>query len=1248
MRRSSFLLLFLSLLTIKEARADLPLKTVAPVPMQAYGRLPLAFESNQGQIDSKVKFLSRGEGYTLYLTEKEAVLALKNEGKEKVGSGPLDPLAPPSKRTVLRMKTIGALPHPTISGSGILPGKSNYFIGNDPSKWRRELPIYSKVIYQDVYSGIDLIYYGNQRQLEYDFVVKPGANPNTIALEFDGTEGLTINQEGDLILKIKGGEVSLHRPYLYQQRADMREVIPGQFILKGKNKIGFEVGKYDRTIPLMIDPILRYSTYLGGAGDDAANSIAADGSGNIYVTGETSSIDFPTTTGAFQTSHPANLFVSKLNPSGTALIYSTYLGGNGKDRGLGIAVDASGKAYITGETSSSDFPITQGAFQTTSGGPCASPPCTRGFITKLNSSGSALEYSTYLGGSRNNTATAIAVDSSGRAFVTGSTNSADFPTKNPIQSYAGGTCGGQDRWPCYDAFVSKLNAEGSALIYSTYLGGASDGSNQFNGVNGDDEGNSIAIDNAGNAYVTGQTNSPSFPVKNAIQLNWAGGESGCSAEGHTPGGCADAFVTKVNETGSALIYSTYLGGRGRDVGTGIAVDASNNVYVTGSTSSPDFPLANPLQPSIGKDPSCSSFALGEDLLCPDAFVTKINQQGTAWVFSTYLGGGGYDYGNAISVDASSNVYVVGSTESTNFPTKDPIQSSNQGRSDAFISKLNPLGSALIYSTYLGGNDRDSGNSIVVDSLGNAYLAGATTSSNFLTTPGIFQTTSHGGSDAFVAKIFDPSSSSGASSSDDFNRPDSTDLGPFWNEYLPDLMIVGQEVTNAANQNKAAVITNSIGPDQDVSVDCKVSGPGSSCGIMARWSSEQNFYRARLDVGQGNLTLTKTVGGETTILAAVSRPLQPNVYYRLRLVLQGASLSLFFGSESSPALSITDTSLTQGNSAGIRAYAAAPKSVFFDNFSAAALSSTGGADMAISMSANPTAPIVGNSLIYQIVATNQGLSNATEVTLTDTLPDGVTLVSATASQGSCSIGSGKVTCSLGTLAGHAAATVNVVVTPNQSGSINNIATISAKESDPNPKNNQTQLTTPVAAPSSASADLSVSISASPDPIGAGSNLTYTLTVSNAGADTAEEVTLSDILPEKVSLVSVSPTSGSCSATVVCVLGAIAPSTSATVTLVVTPTIEGTLSSTAVVTSVTSDSSPANNTATLNTPVTALPIETTTGGTAGGGTSPVASASGGGGGGCALVDGRGSDSSLSFLMGALLCLLVWKGFNKKTEA
>ena len=439
-----------------------------PQVVENYGKLPLSFEANHGQTDNRVDFLSRGSGYTLFLTPTEAVLALRKPPASEVGKVESNG---DTEEAVLRMKLVGANPSPRVSGVEELPGKSNYFIGNDPKKWLANVPHYAKVQYKDVYPGVDLVYYGNQRQLEYDLIVTPGANPEAVQLAFEGEDSLEIDAQGDLVLHSADRQVRLQKPLVYQQVDGVRREISGAYVLNGRRQVGFEVAAYDASKPLIIDPVLRYSTYLGGSTLDLGSSIAVDPAGNAYVTGGTdSSVNFPTAN-PFQAvlgGGRVDAFVTKLNATGSALVYSTYLGGDSIDIGNSITVDAAGNVYVAGQTESTNFP-TASPIQPANDG------LSDAFVTKLNAAGDALAYSTYLGGTSGDSGFSVAVDAAGNVYVTWSTESTNFPTASPIQpAHAGGGS---------DAFVTKLNAAGNALVYSTYLGG-----------NSPDSGNGIAVD----------------------------------------------------------------------------------------------------------------------------------------------------------------------------------------------------------------------------------------------------------------------------------------------------------------------------------------------------------------------------------------------------------------------------------------------------------------------------------------------------------------------------------------------------------------------------------------------------------------------------------------------------------------------------------------------------------------------------------------------------------------------------------
>ena len=613
-----------------------------------------------------------------------------------------------------------------------LPGRVNYLLGRDPSRWQAGVPTFGRVGFQGIYRGVDLIYYGNQRHLEYDFVVAPHADPKQIQLHFAGAQGVHLNGVGELVVETPGGALRWRKPTVYQWSATGKQAVAARFRLKslpnGKTGVCFVLGRYDSARPLVIDPVLAYSTYLGGNGangGDFATGIAVDSSGSAYVTGYTGSPDFPTTAGVVQSTNKGSLshtnaFVTKLNPAGTALVYSTYLGGSASDNANAITVDSAGNAYITGRAFSADFPTTVGAFQPTL------KSNHNAFVAKLNPSGSALVYSTFLGGTGSDSTVAIAIDAAGHAFVTGHTISSDFPTTpGAFQTVNRSPVGG-------NAFVSELDPAGSALVYSTYLGGTS--------AQGD-YGKGIAVDAAGSAYLVGDAFSADFPSTPGA---YQGGRKSLNS--------SNAFVTKFNATGTALVYSTYLGGSVQDNGNSIALDGSGQAYIAGNTLSMDFPTTPGAFQRASRTSSASVV---------NAFVTKLNASGTALLYSTYLGGTAGTYTYRLVLDNRGNAVVTGYTDATDFPTtvgayRRSGVGATAGKTHSYVTRLNASGANLLYSTYLGGTGGDFAGALAVDGNGDVYVAGYTGSSDFPVTSGAVQTTNKaiaaGTSNAFVTKL----------------------------------------------------------------------------------------------------------------------------------------------------------------------------------------------------------------------------------------------------------------------------------------------------------------------------------------------------------------------------------------------------------------------------------------------------------------------------------------------------------------
>ncbi|HEY6303506.1 MAG TPA: SBBP repeat-containing protein [Terriglobales bacterium] len=770
--------------------------------------IPLFFEPNQGQTAPQVKFLAHGAGYGLFLTADEAVLQLQHTAVSTQHSAPGSQLSAPSSQpassAVIRMRLEGANPSASVSGASPLPGKSSYYIGSDRSKWRRDIPQFARVDYQAVYPGVDLVYYGKQGQLEYDFHVAPAADPSQIALSFTGASarivpGNDASAPGDLVLATADGEVRFHAPRVYQPAAAQtgessgsasgknEKTIAGAFRQLAGNRIGFTIGDYDHSRELVIDPILSYSTYLGGSGTEGLVQVAVDSALNIYVAGSTNSADFPVISGAIQpclgnpgfiptptspcpASTAQNIFISKIQPAnfGTGtpeLVYSTYLGGSGTDSLAGIAVDAKNDIYVAGTTSSTNFPTTSNAFQ-------QSPQTgTHGFLSVIGATYTStsppvlvynLSYSTYLAGNGADQVTGLAIDTSNQfAYVTGNTTSNNFASNslpfpaNPNNAYQLGSTNAPPNPPDYPQFfATKINTTGSgifSLIYSTYFGGGNPASGAIA------QGGGIAVDSSGNMYITGTTNMLSvpgpnpgevpFPLLNAQQacLNMPPGTTSCTSL--IP--YTDAYVAKINPQNSgqnSLVYSTYVGAENQDTGVAIAVDSASNAYVTGGTF------------SLGWVCSCSEFQPahgGDNNMNSDAYFAKIGgQTGSVYplTYFTYLGGSGNDVGNAIQVDSSQAAHVAGTTASPDLPVTQNALQGYGGNGDAFVALISTSGAAGDYLTYLGGSQQDQGTGIALDIYGSAYVGGNTQSSNFPVTPTGYQTTLPGPQAAFVSKI----------------------------------------------------------------------------------------------------------------------------------------------------------------------------------------------------------------------------------------------------------------------------------------------------------------------------------------------------------------------------------------------------------------------------------------------------------------------------------------------------------------
>ncbi len=782
-----------------------PEGALAPPATRSYN-LPLVFELNQGQVEEQVKYIARGQGYSLFLTPGAAVLGLRSEGAGK-----------PTQW--LRLGLHGATAAPAITGEEPLAGRSNYFAGNDPAHWRTNIPTFARIRYSQVYPGVNMIYYGRQGRLENDFEVAAGTNPKVISWRLEGAERIRVNSTGDLVLTVGGSEVRLQQPRAYQWDGEQQLEIPIRYRVHGQ-KVSFALGKYNRHQELLIDPVLTYSTYLGGTGGDTAFGVVVDSSGDAYVTGVTASVNFPVSTSVYQTTNAGdgNVFVTKFNPTGTGILFSTFLGGAGDDIPAQIVLDAAGDIFLVGSTTSPNFPTTPTAFQPNYGGDQDA------FLTEMKPDGSALIYSTYIGGTGIDFGAGVTLDSSGNAYVTGSTNSTDFPTMNPFQLGNAGL---------YDAFVTEVSPTG-ALVYSTFLGGSLS-----------DYGTGVAVDSSGDVYVSGYTYSIDFPTQSPLQSSLGGG--------------ADIFITKFTPGSSALLFSTYLGGSSNDQSLAMVVDSTGSIYLTGNTQSPNFPVtSNAYQSTL--------------LGTTNAFITKVAPGGSLLVFSTLFGGSGTDQATALALDSAENIYITGFTQSADFPLLDAFQKimgiSGAGTCEstnltnlpstyvcpnAFAAKFTPSG-IPVYSSYLGGNNTNSGQGIAVDSSGAAYVVGGTFSPNFPATFGTYQWQFLGSSvnsNAFLTKISPQDAPSVTLTPQQIN---------FGNEPLETTSTINYvTLTNAGSAALSISSITASGDFQQIN-NCgnSVSGGSGTCTIQI------TFTPTSVGLQTDEITITDNAGGSQAI------------------------------------------------------------------------------------------------------------------------------------------------------------------------------------------------------------------------------------------------------------------------------------------------------------------------------------------------------------------------------------------------
>jgi hypothetical protein len=687
------------------------------------GQLPLRFEPRETD-GGPIRFISRGPAYHLAISPTETLVSLRrlnSPGTRVRRPEAGEPRAASMSYRNLRLEFVGADPSARVTGEGELPGLANYFIGHDPARWRTGVPTFARVRVTGLYPGISLLHYGNQRWLEYDFEVSPGADPEAIAIRFSGADQVRVDARGDLVLTLGADEIRHPKPLIHQTVRGTRREISGGYRLTEQNTVKFQIGDYDPRLPLVIDPVLSYAKLLGGSGADVLWAVAIAPDGSVCVAGETMSAQMATA-GAFQTNLAGttalhgDALVARVNNDFTAFLYTTYLGGGTDDAALALAVDGAGNAIVTGYSDSTNFPTQSALFTNLAGvlNPLGRFPHDA-FITKIGPYGSNLVFSTFMGGGEVDQGIGIAIDAATNIFVAGYTLSTNFPTTNAAFAGYGGNG---------DAFALKLDPAGASLLYSMYLGGTNL-----------DVGDDVAADAAGNAFVIGYTASTNFPVTNAVQsllnntTNFSFGY--------------DAFATKIPPGGGAPVYSTFLGGANNDFGFRLALDAAGAVHVTGSTRSGDFP----------RTATNLNAVVVTNSLAEDAFVLRLSAAGTNLDYSAVLGGDGKDEGWDVAVDAAGRACVIGATTSLNFPTNGlfgSLRGTNSGFSDAFVAQLDTNGAALVFSGYLGGGGSDLGYGIALDAAGNACLVGETASTDFPSAP--VGAVLSGPKDAFIAKI----------------------------------------------------------------------------------------------------------------------------------------------------------------------------------------------------------------------------------------------------------------------------------------------------------------------------------------------------------------------------------------------------------------------------------------------------------------------------------------------------------------
>ncbi len=1107
----------------------------------AYGQLPLRFEANRGQVSAPVKFLSRNGTHTLFLTADEAVLELRNadfglrneKHLESVATELFDESATGNpKSAIVRMRLAGANAQANVSALDELPGKSNYFIGNDPRRWRTNVANFARVKYDEVYPGIDLVWHGDQRQLEHDFVLAPGANPQQIRLSFSGAQKLQINEAGDLALQTEVGEVKLLKPAAWQELSGQRQPVECEFIINNKQQIGFRLGAYDRNRELVIDPVLLYSTYLGGGGFDWCQGVAVDKDANAYVVGYTNSLNFPGSSPIQSSLNGAanDAFVVKLNPSGTEIMYKSWIGGDADDSAIAIAVDKDGGAFIGGNTSSNNFPTTSGVLQPTKG------VARDAFLVRLNATGSALTYSGYLGGNGEDQLNGLAIDVAGNAYVAGHTTSTNLPAtgiqtsrkgspifkstnraanwspsgnglpvgqvgritvdpSNSMTLYAATAIGvfkstdGGVQWAATgqanpDSTPSRASAvvvdpSNSSTVYvTTSLNGfykSTDGGQSYQGKNNGINFvtslfiHELVIDPVMTSTLYLATSSGAYKSINGGE-NWTPINSGFTGQTRGVRGMAidpsnrmilyaatDRGVFKTTDGGANWVlagnglgqasseigmlaidplspttvyaatagiygglFKTTDGGttwRASNIGLGsngflsvssLAIDPSTPALVYAVTSSGLYKTIDgglnwsennnglaAIATAVAVDRTNSANVYVGVYVGTDGFAAKVNATGSAFGWLTYLGGSLNDELRGIAVDKDGSAYLAGIAVSNDFPTVSPFQAAIGGAADAIVAKVNPAGTALVYSTFFGGSDSDSANAIAVNDAGQAFVTGSTASANFPTKNPLQP--AYGGfnvPDAFVAK---------------FNFAGSALEYSTW-------------LGGSVNDSGVAIAIDGLG-------NAYITGNTRSTNfpLMNPLQSQLRFmdvYVAKLNPAGSALVYSTLLGGDSDeLVGSLAVDSRGNVY------VVGVTASFNF-----PIVNPLQANML----------------ISPDGFIAKL---TDEADLAITKTVSRNPVMVANNFSFVLTATNNGPSPATGVVVTDQLPAGINFVSATASQGSCSNNAGMVTCNLGNLAVRASATIMLTVSAAAAGSITNTASVKANEPDGISANNQ---------------------------------------------------------------------------------------------------------------------------------------------------------------------------------------------------